>query len=264
MKNNSLLLVISLLFVLFVFVISCKPEPPPPPPPPPPIPTSVTDIDGNQYAVKRFGNTLWMTENLRVTKYDTNSPHSNDVIAVATYEHSVNYNTPYYIDAREYEESPYTDNLTDAIRNSLGLLYNWSAAVGTTNNNTIVEAATQGICPNGWYLPGSNDIDSLLKYLGDGDAVGNMLKSEYGWYTDSGSGSNNIGMNCYPAGLAANNFVSLVGQQTMFWTSTSQLGNITKAEVLQLFYDSDEVMVPNVSKFQANSIRCIQHISTTH
>jgi uncharacterized protein (TIGR02145 family) len=261
MKNNSLLVVLSLMFVLFALGSSCVPEPPPPPDPPViQIPTSVTDIDGNTYSVKQFGMTLWMTENLRVTQYDTLSPRKNETIAVAISNQSVDINKPYYIDARGFEDSPYTDNLTENIRKSLGLLYNWSAAAGTAVNNTTVGGGTQGICPNGWVLPTADDWKELLSVLGEEESAGQKLKSQHGWYTDSGSGTNQSNMNCYPAGLAANNFVSLVGRQTMFWSSTNPYDDKTKAEVLQLLYDSDKVGMPNINKFQANSVRCVWHI----
>ena len=258
MKNNSLLTVISIIFVLFALGSSCGPEPPPPPPPPIPIPTSVTDIDGNRYSVKQFGNTLWMTENLKVTQYDTLSPRSGEPIAVATYNQSVDINKPYYIDVSDFEDSPYTDNLTENIRNSFGLLYNWSAAAGTTENNTTAGGWIQGICPNGWVLPTADDWKELVSILGGDKAAGQPLKSRNGWYTDIGSDVS--GMCCYPVGLAANNFVSLVGQQTMFWSSTSQLGDNAKSTVLKLFYDSDEAEMPNIFKYQASSVRCVWHI----
>jgi uncharacterized protein (TIGR02145 family) len=259
MKNNSLLTVLALIFVLFALGSSCGPDLPPPPPPPLPLPTSVIDIDGNKYNVKLFGSTLWMTENLRVTRYDTLSPRRNESIAVATYNQSVDMEKPYYIDARDFVETPYTDNLTEEIRKSMGLLYNWSAAAGAANNTATIGGSTQGICPNGWTLPTAADWDSLLYYIGDQETAGQKLKSTYGWY--SGSGTNETGMNCYPSGTAAGNFVTLVGEQTMFWSSTNQLGVTTKAKVLQLLYDQNEAETPNINKFQANSVRCVMHIN---
>jgi len=262
MKNNSLLVVVSLIFALFVLGSSCEPKPPKPPEPElKPVPTFVFDIDRNRYGVKRFGNTLWMNENLRVTRYDTESPRSGDTISVATYNHSVNIDKPYYIDARNFVDIPYTDNLTSEIRNSLGFLYNWSAAAGTIGNNTSVKENIQGICPNGWRLPSINDFDSLFYYLGAQEAAGQKLKSIYGWFTLTGSGTNESGMSCYPAGTASSNFVTLVGKQTMLWSSTTQIGYTDKARVLKLFFDQDEAETPNINKFQANSIRCVMDIT---
>jgi len=201
-----------------------------------------------------------MTENLRVTRYDTESPRSGSSIAVAT-NHPVDIDKPYYINVQHYEESPYTDNLTEELRNSLGLLYNWSAAVGTEDNNKTIASRVQGICPNGWVLPRSQDWDSLFYYLDGKEYAGQKLKSMYGWYTFSGSGTNESGMDCFPAGLAVgNSVISMVGQQTMFWSSTNQLGSAARARVLKIFYDQDDAETPNIYKYQANSVRCVFHL----
>jgi len=253
----------SILIVLLCFAVSCKKsssEPENPEPKPEPIPTSVTDIEGNEYAVKRFGGTLWMMENLRVTKYDTKSPRSGDSIPKAINNHAVNAETPYYKDVTDFTDSPYTDNLTNEIRKSLGFLYNWSAAAGTTTNNTTVATNTQGICPNGWQLPTATDFDSLCHYVGGRTVAAKKLKSMYGWYTETGSGTNESEMNCYPAGLAAGNLVSFVGKQTMFWSSNNNMANNTKAEVIRLFFDKDEAEKLYINKIQANSVRCVKKL----
>jgi uncharacterized protein (TIGR02145 family) len=202
-----------------------------------------------------------MTENLRVTRYDTESPCSDNAIAVATYTHTVDISKPYYIDARDFEEAPDTDNLTAEIRNSLGLLYNWSAAAGVAENNSAVGDGAQGICPNGWRLPRYRDLDSLCKYLGGKEIAGEKLKSVNGWYTPSGSEANTSGLNCYPAGTASGNFVTMVGTQTMFWTSTNQMGNTVRVGVLILFHGTEEAETKYITKNQANSVRCVMDIT---
>jgi uncharacterized protein (TIGR02145 family) len=202
-----------------------------------------------------------MVENLKVTQYDTESPRSGESIAVATSDQAVNINKPYYIDLRDFEESPYTDNLTAEMRKSMGLLYNWSAAAGTEQNEAGIAAGGQGICPNGWSLPNTKDMDSLLYYLGGNESAGKKLKSGYGWYL-AGSGTNESNMNCLPAGLAVGNIITdFVGRQTMFWSATNQYGDNTRAEVLRLSYDQDEAVKMNINKFQASSVRCVMHIN---
>jgi len=264
MKNKILLTVLSLIISLVFLGSSCGPKPPEPSEDLLPIPLSVTDIDRNKYNVKRFGKMLWMTENLRVTRYDTESPHYGDTIAVATYQHAVNTDKPYYINAQNFEEAPYTDNLTEEIRNSLGLLYNWSAAAGVEQNSNTVKDSIQGICPNGWRLPRVKDLDSLYKYLDDKETAGTQLKSLYGWHTLTGSGTNESGLNCYPAGTAANSFVSLMGQMSLFWTSTGQIGNTIRVGALILSYDQENAETVYVNKLQANSIRCVMDITNKY
>jgi uncharacterized protein (TIGR02145 family) len=225
---------------------------------PDPIPTSVKDCDGNEYAVKLFGNTLWMMKNLKVTRYDTQSQHSGDTIIEVQNNPIVNIDMPYFKDVKNFTDTPYTDNLTSQIRNSFGFLYNWSAAVGATTNGASGGDFVQGICPNGWRLPTLKDFDSLCYYLGGKAVAGEKLKSISGWYTITGSGTNESEMNCYPAGLSAGSFVSFVGQQTMFWSSTS-ITNL-QAGVLKLFYDQEAAELIYVNKIQANSVRCVKDL----
>ena len=254
MKNVALPLKIAGMFLLVCLSISCN-KPAPESKKPKKIPTSVTDIDGNTYNVMRIENKLWMTENLRVTRYDTKSSCAKDTIFEATKNQAVDSQKPYFKDARNFKESPYTDNLTDEIRNSLGFLYNWCAATGAKKNNATVEDKVQGICPNGWRLPTSADLDSLCYYLDGKEIAGKKLKSKYGWYVTSGTDES--GMNCYPAGLAIKNDVAFVGKQTMFWSTKSLQTNNTKADALHLIFNQDNAEVKSINKEQANSVRCV-------
>jgi len=261
MKNFTFLLGTIFFLVLVCLSVSCR-KPPPEPEKKKPIPTSVTDIDGNTYNVMRFGNKLWMGENLMVTRYDTESPISGDTIAKATNKLSVDIQTPSYKDARFFIESPDTDNLTDEIRNSLGFLYNWSAAAGTSINNTTVADRIQGVCPNGWRLPTSADFDTLCLLVGGKEMAGKALKSTQGWLINSGT--NESGMNCYPAGLAIRDNASFVGKLIMFWSSKSMVYNNTKAEVLYLYFSNDNAEVKNINKEQANSVRCVLDLDSSY
>jgi len=247
----------SILIVLICVTVACKkPASEPDLPTPKPIPTSVTDIDGNEYSVKQFGKTLWMTENLKVTRYDTESPRSGDTITQAVNNKIVDIEKPYYYEVKDCTNPPYTDNLTDKIRQSLGFLYNWSAAAGVVKNGYSVADKIQGICPNGWRLPNVKDLDSLCYYVGGAEVAGKKLKSNSGWYT--GSGSNESEMNCYPAGLAAGNVAFLVGQQTMFWSSYAIINS--KSAVFKLFFDQDAAEVLYINQYQANSVRCVMDL----
>lgn len=262
MKYQFLFLYYIFISVSICLAVSCK-KPPQEniePPEPKPVPTSVIDIDSNEYAVTQFGNTLWMAENLRVTRYDTEALRSGDTIAEAKDNQAIDVEKPYYKDGRNFIESPQTDNLTGEIRNSIGYLYNWSAAAGTVTNSSTVRDSIQGICPNGWRLPRSKDWDSLFYYLGGISVSGEKLKAKHGWYTASGSGSNASGMNCYPAGLAGGNFISFMGQQTMYWGTETHIIFNARAQVLRLFYSQDEAALLYINKIQANSVRCVKDL----
>jgi len=263
MKNFVLLFKTAVILVLLCLSGACKKtESKPEKPVLKPIPSSVTDIDGNTYNVIRIENKLWMTENLKVTRYDTESLCSKCSIPEATDTQGVDEKMPYFKDTRNFIEAPYTDNFTDEVRNSLGYLYNWSAAAGTTANNTTVNDKIQGICPNGWRLPTANDFDSLSLFFGGNEQSGKALKSLNGWYLTSGDNESN--MNCYPAGLAIKNNVSFAGKQTMFWSTKSMSTNITRANVMKLSYNQDNTEHSYINKAQANSVRCVLDLDESY
>lgn len=97
----------------------------------------------------------WMTTNLAATAYDSEVNTATLPLtptSAATDDQSVPQwgypNATSAITSTDYEAKP-----------ELGFLYNWAAALATTQkNNATNEAGTsyscrQGICPNGWHLP---------------------------------------------------------------------------------------------------------------
>lgn len=150
---------------------------------------TVTDRDGNVYPTMHYitevnGVTTdagtWMTQNLRVTRYDTNIVNPPGL-------------TPTYIlsdaeiaadTAIYYFPKPLNDNIAGNITQDrtffdshpeFGLMYNWYAATakknnaggdnqgqGETNEQTEV---FQGICPNNWHLPSDKEWNLLEKVI---------------------------------------------------------------------------------------------------
>ena len=106
--------------------------------------TTVTDACGNKYGTVQIGDQVWLTENMRCNKYDSQSERKGATIPTS----NTTLYTPYYKTG------------------SNGHLYNWSAAVGLTTE-VQVKAQTsefsgrrQGICPNGWHVPTSAEKTS--------------------------------------------------------------------------------------------------------
>jgi uncharacterized protein (TIGR02145 family) len=134
----------------------------------------MTDADGNVYQSVRIGNQVWMTENLRVTKY-------NDGTAIPLDTSSSTWNadeTPKYC---HYNNTTNADSIK-----KYGALYNWFV-VSPTN--------AKKIAPAGWHVPTDAEWDTLENYLiangynWDGSITGNKIAkamaAQSDWYTNT-------------------------------------------------------------------------------
>jgi uncharacterized protein (TIGR02145 family) len=232
------------------------------------------DIDGNEYPTVRIGNQIWMAENLKTIRYDTESERPGQTIPVGNW--SGNPFQPlknaFYVDGRQANTPPYSFNLTPAIRTKLGLLYNWSAAVGVANDDDQVAPFTerrQGICPNGWLLPTYEDFNILNKFLATN--TGLQIRTVDGWYTSEHTfpGTNSWGFSAYPAGngTASTNESGgvgtsarfyYIGRYAGFWTDSSANG--FAAYNWQTMSEGTSFDGTTAWKASALSIRCIKKV----
>ncbi|MCK9244997.1 MAG: prepilin-type N-terminal cleavage/methylation domain-containing protein [Candidatus Marinimicrobia bacterium] len=121
------------------------------------------DRDNQTYATMQYGEQCWFVENLNV---GTMINGSNT---------STNENT-------DIEKYCYDDNESNC--DIYGGLYQWSEAM---NYN---ESDTQGICPDGWHIPTSDDWNEFILYIksnpnyvcnGITNNIGKALASTFGW-----------------------------------------------------------------------------------
>jgi len=103
---------------------------------------TVTDIDGNTYLTMRYGDKVWMTENMRVTRFADGTP-----IEARTGGQSDDSDGPVYFHDKWH--TPFLSNP------NFGLLYNWAAAINAPDCfsifkiNPYLPNTSQGICPTG-------------------------------------------------------------------------------------------------------------------
>ena len=102
---------------------------------------TVTDADGNIYQSVRIGNQVWITENLRATRYNDSTPipHITDNLEWARCT------TGAYC---SYENN--TSNVA-----IYGLLYNWYTV------------ASGKLAPEGWRIPLASDWEALKEAITD-------------------------------------------------------------------------------------------------
>lgn len=196
---------ISLLF-LIVFCVSCSDTSTSPDDNE--DPDSVTDIDGNVYKTIRIGGQLWMTENLKVTRFNNGDsiPHITD--------------PDLWAGSNSGAYSIY-ENDTSSV-SIYGLLYNWYAV-----------RDDRKIAPAGWHVPTDEEWKELEIYLGmseeEADNVywrgtdeGGKLK-ETGtdhWISPNTGATNESGFTALPAGIRDDDGIfRYVGYYVWFWTS---------------------------------------------
>jgi len=216
---------------------------------------SVIDCQGNTYPVVKIGEQYWMAENLKCTKYDTESEKAGQILTTS----ETDANAPYYTDGRQ-TVTGYSDNLTEAQREKLGLLYNIAAAGGFTEFEAMTKTGgfgtqRQGICPNGFHLPTIEEWDVLAEACGGVAISGKKLKTTTGWY-EYDDGTDYYGFAALPAGFAYGSNVYNVGEIVQFWSSNAD--NDDYLYYAYLYYNDDELFRGS-RQDGALSVRCIRN-----
>lgn len=226
---------------------------------------NIEDIQGNSYPVSKIGPQIWMGENFRCLKYDTNSigyidrgeegasyvlPNQKVYSPYSTYD-------PQYVDAEDettWVESGDGSWDTGGIENvrrqkaHFGILYNWAAGMGFLDEASAIAngymdcSKQQGVCPNGWHMPTFCDFldgNGLVGYVNEGGRLNASniepseycLLSEYGWLAYEGNMArpDDFGFTAFPAGFCADGGATVtnpnVGNSAMFLTSTAPAKN---------------------------------------
>jgi uncharacterized protein (TIGR02145 family) len=234
----------NIIIITFLFsLISCKKDSSSSPPPSLKISNStVTDIDGNVYETVTIGTQVWMTSNLKTTKYNDGT----DIPLVTANTDWGNLSSPGYC----------WSNNDIAYKNIYGALYNWY----TVN--------TGKLCPTGWHVPTIDEFSTLIAYAGGGSLACKKLK-ETGishWRYDKYYGSDRndpFGFAALPGGyrVPQPNEPFLIGnfqeQEKMgyWWSSTEDKGTSYK---LNFEIRSDYANTFGADPKWGLSVRCIR------
>ena len=157
--------------------------------------STVDDIDGNTYNTVLIGSQCWLKENMHTTKYPDNS--------AITKGPSAHGDPGWTVDLAYYSCPPNTTNDgEDCAAPSLGLLYQWSAAMngaascnGTGSAQPECTTPVQGICPDGWHIPSHYEWTQLEQQICN-DNGGGTCNTDFpyditttGWLGTNGEGS---------------------------------------------------------------------------
>ena len=199
-------------------------------------PPVVTDGDGNIYGEVIIGTQVWLTENLKTTRY-----LNGDLIGTTT---------PPGLDIYE-EVAPEYQWAYDGNGDNVaiyGRLYTWFAATDSRN-----------ICPLGWHVPTDAEWSILENYLGGYAIAGGKLK-EAGtthWLAPNYVATNVSGFTALPngwrnIGLTFVNFAKFGG----WWSSTEIL--TTDAFIRYVSYKSSAITEEIDSKKSGIAVRCVK------
>jgi uncharacterized protein (TIGR02145 family) len=202
------------------------------------VPTAnpVTDIDGNIYNTVGIGFQLWMTTNLKTTKYNdgTTIPIVTDNTAW------INLSTPGYC---------WYNNNEATYKNIYGALYNWY----TVN--------TGKLCPIGWHVPSDWEWSVLGYALGGESVAGGKLK-ETGtthWLSPNTGATNETGFTALPGSSRTyNGFFRDLGYDGWWWSSIQSTLDNQYAKFLSILNSSSKVWPNEEQKILGFSVRCIK------
>lgn len=197
------------------------------------------DGDGNRYKIIKIGNQIWMSENLKTTKFQDGTALSNVTeVSNGTWAAATASNKYWAL-----------VNGSSGNTATYGLVYNQFAVTGST----VGGAANNNLCPSGYHVPTNDEFETLNTYLGglSPGNVGIQMKSTTLW--SSGNGTNSSGFNGLPPGLRLTdgswyNFSS----HGYFWTTSSGIYR-------GLFFNNTNFIQNTVSSLHGFSVRCLRN-----
>ena len=193
--------------------------------------------DKKVYKWIRIGDQVWMGENLN---YD------------------------YKIDGASYGSYCYKNSADSCAK--YGRHYTWAAAMDTAVTGcgyrvTCAASAgrVQGICPDGFHLPDTAEMNELLAAVAENlDTAGTALKTTEGW-ANNGNGTNSSGFAWLPAGFKNSTSTAFggVGTAGHLWSSV-QYSSAMYAYRLTVNDANTNVISYHDDRRFGYSVRCVQ------
>lgn len=196
----------------------------------------VYDIEGDFYESVKIGEQIWISENLRTTKYSNGDAIPN----ISSYNEWVDLSIGAWMNYDNDEE----------IAEIYGRLYNWHTMVDDRN-----------ICPQGWRVSTDSDWIELIDYLadenGDTDNVGGLLKAQgTDYWTQPNEGATNASaFTGLPGGFVADNSYQL--RSNGYWGTPNEIGDQNQFISWGLTHNESAVYWYYSDKTVGVSVRCI-------
>jgi uncharacterized protein (TIGR02145 family) len=199
---------------------------------------TVTDIDGNTYNTVQIGTQVWMSENLKTSRYRNGG------------------SIPYVVGNSDWQAlttGAWSNYNHDAANDPIyGKLYNWYTTLGDT------------LCPAGWGVPTDDEWTSLTAYLGGESVAGGKMKTigtTY-WNSPNTGATNESGFSVLPGGFrTSDGSFSRIRDSAFFWSATE--GDGYSAWYRRLSSDNGNVyrdynFIDNSTESSGASVRCLR------
>jgi uncharacterized protein (TIGR02145 family) len=197
---------------------------------------NIKDIDGNIYKTVKIGQQIWMSENLKVTKFNDGT----EIPLVTDPDVWGNLTTPGY---------SWYKNDYNTYGKVYGALYNWWAA------------GTGKLCPVGWHVPTNIEFATLTDYLGGSAVAGGKLK-EAGlkhWLSPNLGATNETGFTALPGGLRGLDGVYVVaGNYGSWWSSSEYLDWLLLSYQIIMYDYTSDALITQDAKGHGYSVRCLK------
>ncbi len=193
------------------------------------------DIDGNNYKTVQIGSQIWMSENLRVSRYMDGTP----IACIADSERWKSLTSAAYCWVNN-------DSVSYAIL--YGALYNWYA----------VNSAK--LCPGGWHVPSNSDWDILTNHLGGADIAGGKLKEidTIHWDKPNIAATNESGFTAIPAGGRGDDGIfGNFGQNNILWSTSEFDAKFAWFRSISYYYP--DIFGYCFNKKNGFSVRCLRY-----
>jgi uncharacterized protein (TIGR02145 family) len=195
----------------------------------------VKDVDGNYYRHVTIGAQVWMTENLKTTRFrdSTSIPLVEDIL---NWSSRITHGYCWY----NNDESMYKEKY--------GAIYNWYTV------------STGKLCPTGWHVPSESDWVVLTNYLGGTSRAGGSLK-ELGishWKNPNAGATNETGFTARPGGyrMSTGEFGN-EGIYGNWWSATTTIANV--ANYRSIYYGNTILNKSFISQKSGLSVRCVKN-----
>jgi len=197
---------------------------------------TVTDVEGNIYNTIGIGTQIWMTENLKTTRFNDSTP------------------IPYVTEDSEWADFSvpgpkycWYNNDSAKYKNTYGALYNWYTV------------ETGLLCPTGWHVPCQSEWTTLTTFLGGTDIAGSRLK-ESGtthWKNPNEGATNVTRFTALPGGYRHRTGIFKgLGYVGYWWTRREE--GVYGAWNMRMHYDSPVLFRSFYNKRYGFSVRCIK------